>query len=62
MFSISYYKLFLFLRYLHFCPDFLVTYKKKRLDKRAMFNFKIYDVTDLRANNYNTHIAQFLKK
>ena len=27
-----------------------------------MVNFKIYDVTDWAANNYNTHIAQYFKK
>ena len=43
-------KCFTFLRYLHFCPDFL----EKRLDKKAMINFKIYDVTDWTINNYNT--------
>ena len=32
----------------------------KRLDKKA--NFKIYGVTDCQTNNYNTHIAQYLKR
>ena len=27
-----------------------------------MVNFKIYDVTYWETNNYNTHIAQYLKK
>ena len=27
-----------------------------------MVNFKIYDVTDWTANNYNTHITQSVKK
>ena len=27
-----------------------------------MVNFKIYDVQGWRANNYNTHIYQYLKK
>ena len=35
---------------------------KKRLDKKAMLNFKIYDVTDWTANNCNIHITQYLKK
>ena len=35
---------------------------KKRLDKKAMVNFKIYDVTDGTINNYNTNIAQYLKR
>ena len=43
-------KCFTFLTYLHFCPDFL----EKRLDKKAMINFKIYHVTDWTINNYNT--------
>ena len=28
----------------------------KRFDMKAMINFKIHDVTDKTANNYNTHI------
>ena len=35
---------------------------EKRLDKKAKNNFKIYDVTDWETNNYDTHIAQYLKK
>ena len=35
---------------------------EKRLDKKAMVNFKIYDVTDWTINNYCTHIAQYLMK
>ena len=38
----------------------LFGYVEKRLDK--MVNFKIYDVTDWTTNNWNTHIAQYLKK
>ena len=26
--------------------------------KKAMVNFKLYDVTDLEANDYNTHISR----
>ena len=37
-------------------------YLEKRLDKKAMVNFKLYDVTDWTTNNYNTHIAQYLEK
>ena len=37
-------------------------YAEKRLDKKARVNFKIYDVTDWTANNYITHIADYLKK
>ena len=34
-----------FFRYFHFCPDFL-SYVRKRLDKKAKVNFKVYDVTN----------------
>ena len=34
---------------------------EKRFDKKAMVNFKIYDVTDWTTNNYNTHIIQYRK-
>ena len=37
-------------------------YIEKRLDKKAMVNFKIHEVTDWTRNNYNTHITQYLKK
>ena len=35
---------------------------ERNLDKKAMVNFKIHDVTVWTTNNYNTHIAQYLKK
>ena len=35
---------------------------KKQLHKKAMVNFKIYDVTDWTARNYKAHIAQYLMK
>ena len=34
----------------------------KRYDKRAKFNFKIYDVTGCITNNYKKHIYQYVKK
>ena len=34
---------------------------EKQLDKKAEVNFKIYDVTDWTANNYNAYIVQYLK-
>ena len=37
-------------------------YGKKRLDKKAMVIFKIYDVTDWTKNNHKTYITQYLKK
>ena len=40
------FKLCLFLRYLHSCPDFLVI----RFDKKSKVNFKIYGVTDWTTN------------
>ena len=33
-----------------------------RHDKKANVDFKNYDVTDWEKNNYNTHVAQYLKK
>ena len=35
---------------------------EKRLDQKAVVSFNIYDVKDLEIDNYNTHIAQYLKK
>ena len=37
-------------------------YVEKLFDNKVMVNFKIYDVTNWTTNNYNTHIAQYLKK
>ena len=42
--------------------SYLFGYVEKRLDKKAMVNFKIYYVTEWTTNNYNTHITQYLKK
>ena len=42
--------------------SWLFGYVEKRLDKKAEVNFKIYDVTGLTVNNYNTHIIQHVKK
>ena len=61
MFFISSEKLFSFLRYLQFCPDFF-GYIGKRLDKKAKVNLEIYDVTNCKIKNYNKHIARYLKK
>ena len=54
-------KLFLFLSCLKFCPDFF-RHVGKRLDKKAKANFKIHAVINWETNNYNTRIAQYLKK
>ena len=40
----------------------LFGYAEKRLHKKAMVNFKIYDVIDWTANNYKEHNVQYLKK
>ena len=37
-------------------------YVKKRLNKKAIFDFKIYDVTDWTTNNYDPHITQYLQR
>ena len=47
--------LFLILKSI-FVLDVLVMLKKGKV------NFKTYDATDEIANNYNTHISQYLKK
>ena len=48
-------KLFLFSRYLSFCLNFLVMYRKG-LIKKIKFNFKCYDVTAWLIKNCNTHM------
>ena len=52
MIFISCEKFISFLKYLHFCPGFLVI-EIKRLNKKSQLNFKNYDVTDWTVNNYN---------
>ena len=37
-------------------------YVETRLDRKAMVDFKIYDVADWTKYNYNTYIIQYLKK
>ena len=44
------------MRYLHFVMAF--GFLEKRLDKKAMVNFKSYDVTEWTTNNYNAQNAQ----
>ena len=48
--------LFLFLRNLHFSPEFLVM-QKNGLKKKAMATLKMFDFTDRTTNNYNTQIT-----
>ena len=40
---------------INFCPNFY-GYVEKRFDKRAMVNFKSYDVTDGEMYYHNTYI------
>ena len=54
-------KALLFLRYLHFCPVFLIV-EENGLTRKLRLISKIHDVTDRNTKNYNTHIAQYLKK
>ena len=42
--------------------SWLFGYVEKRVDKKAMVIFRIYDFTDWITNNCNTHIAQYFKK
>ena len=49
------------MRYLHYLFR-IFGYVEKWLDKKAMGNFKIYDITDWTTNDDNTYIVQYLKK
>ena len=49
------------LRIFNFLPD-CFGQVGKCFNKKAMVDFKIYDVTTWETNNYNTRIAQYLKK
>ena len=40
----------------------ILRYIEKRLDKKAMVNFKIHDVKNWATSNYNTYTAQYIKK
>ena len=42
--------------------SWLFGYVDKQLDKTAMVNFTIYDITDWATNNNNTLITQYPKK
>ena len=46
---------------LSFSPE-LFGHVGKRPDKKVEVNFESYDVIDWEINNYNTRIAQYLKK
>ena len=61
VFSIFRSKLFIVLEILTFF-SWVFGYAEKRLDKKAMVNFKIFGVTGWATNIYNIHIAQYLKK
>ena len=60
MLLISPQNLFSFSRYLSFCLDFLVMYRKG-LIKKIKVNFKFYDVTAWLTNNCYTHIALYFE-
>ena len=40
----------------------LIGYVEKWLDRKAMVNFKSYDIADWTTWNYNTHVVQYLQK
>ena len=42
--------------------SWLFDHVEKRLDLRDKVNFKMYDITIWETNNYNAHVAQYLKK
>ena len=50
-----------FLRHLNLGSNFF-GHLEKRLYKKANVIFKIYDAINWETNDYNTHIAQYLKK
>ena len=54
-------KSFLFLRYLNFSSDIFGPVGK-RLHEKAKANFKIFEVINWEANNFNKLIAQIIKK
>ena len=49
------------LRCLNFCPGYF-DHVETQFKKKAKVNFKIYDFKNWKTNNYNTYIAQYLKK
>ena len=53
--------LFVLKTFRFYIPNFF-NHVGKCLVKKAMVNFKIYDASDWETNNYNTHIALYLKK
>ena len=61
MFLISPEKLFSFSRYLDFFLGVLVM-QKNSLFRKVNVNFKIFNVETWEVNEFNTHVAQFLKK
>ena len=44
-----------------YCPDFF-GHRGKWIDQKAKMNSKIYVDTNFGTNNYNRHIARYLKK
>ena len=41
--------------------SWLFCHVEKRLDSKAKINFKFYDIATWKANNWGTHIVQYLK-
>ena len=56
-----YFKSFFVLKVLKFLSYFF-HHVEKRLDYKDKVNSKIFDVTFWESNNFNTHIAQYIKK
>ena len=48
--------------YLNFSSDFSGQLGRKRINKKAKFNFKIHDVTIQDTSNYNTHMTSISKR
>ena len=60
MFFVFILKVLFVLEMFQFCPYYFGN-AGKQLDKKVKFNFKNYDVINWETNNYNTHIAHYLK-
>ena len=53
-------KTIFFLKKFTFLP-WVFGYAKNPIDKKAIVNYKFYDVTCWKRNNYNLRITQYLK-
>ena len=52
--------LFLLMRYFSYIFGLTFWLGRKRLNEKVKVSFKIYDITEKTANNYNTYIAQYV--